>query len=145
MPFFTVVAYRPNANNYGNRTSSDFEIHHFENDEIQLLLERLNIYRRRDRDDAGDDYDSWEVHLLIDGYPEDYWLDGEVVHEKLFEEINNQSIDLWRKTIAEEETAKRKAEEAAKKLAEAKALVAAEEKEKRERAEFARLKEKYEK
>jgi hypothetical protein len=145
MTMYTVVAYRPNNNHYGDRTHSEFELNSFEEGETKRVAEQLNVYRKRDRDD-GNEYASWEVTLLVDGYEKDWWTGNEELdkaREELFDKIRVLAYELWDEALEEAHAAKLKAEEEAKRLADAQALVAAKEKEKRERAELARLKEKY--
>lgn len=143
---YTLVAYRPNAR-YGRdmydmeRSDSEIVFNVFENRED--LIQKIHDYRIASYN-HDHEYADWDTYVLINGRRDDDWTDEQVVSDKEFWEINEETDKLWtnwksgeaeRKSIADAEKAKQEA--ALKKANDTKVILA-------EKKLLQALKEKYE-
>lgn len=136
MTTFTIIAYMSSYSDRGDYLPSAIEINHFGNEEdaiteIECLLR--DQYRQRNTHC----YD-WDISLLVDGVPCGEYLgeDGYETYKRFNVEAQKRFL-LWRREEIEKEASKLREEQARK------ALLAAAETEKRERAMLEELQKKY--
>lgn len=136
MTTFTVIAYMSSFSDRGDYLPSDLSITHFDNEEdtisdIECLLR--DQYRQRNTQC----YD-WDITLLVDGVPcgEYPGVDGYEIYQHFNTEAQQRFL-LWRREEIEKDAYKLRVEQARK------ALLQANETEKRERAMLEELQKKY--
>jgi hypothetical protein len=150
MTHCTVIAYRENRlSDYGyDAHNSEHDIEVFETPEGAAE----SIARMRFNDETGksvphcDRFHEWEITLLIDGVPEDHWFDTDEErerHQTLIQEVRDlevEHLEKLRAKLKEEQRREREAKQLQKQREDAeKALRKA----KDEKAEYERLKAKF--
>lgn len=136
MTTFTVIAYMSSFSDRGDYLPSAIEISHFDNEE-DTITEIECILRDQYRQRNTQCYD-WDISLLVDGVPCGEYLgeDGYETYQRLSVEAQKRFL-IWRREEFERQASKERAEQALK------ALLIANETEKRERAMLEHLQKKY--
>lgn len=134
---FTLVAYMPSCNDRDDYLSSAIVINHFDNEE-DLILEIECLKRDEYRNRNVMNYGWGEITVLINGIPcgENFEEDGYETYQRLNSEAQSRFL-LWRREEIEKEASKKLEEQARK------ALLSANETEKKERALLEQLQKKY--
>lgn len=136
MTTFTIIAYMSSYSDRGDYLPSAIEINYVDNEEDAIAeIEYLLRDQYRQRNVSG--YD-WDISLLVDGIPCGEYLgqDGYETYQRLNEQAQKRFL-LWRREEIEKENKKILEEQARK------ALLTANETEKRERAMLEQLQKKY--
>lgn len=148
---YTVVSYRENRlSDYGyDAHNSDQDIEFFETPEAAAEA----IATMRFNDEIGqsvphcDRFHEWEITLLINGIPEEHWFDSEEAgdqHQLECDKINDLAKRHLETLRSEHEEKKQREREAKRRQRQKESAKKAEKKEKHERAEYERLKAKFE-
>lgn len=136
MTTFTVIAYMSSFSDRGDYLPSAINIIHVDNEE-DAISEIVSLLSDQYRQRNTRCYD-WDISLLVDGVPCGEYLgqDGYETYHRLSSEAQRRFL-LWRREEFERQVEKEKVEKASK------ALLQANETEKRERAMLEELQKKY--
>lgn len=136
MTTFTTVAYMSSYSDRGDYLPSDISITHFDNEE-DTIAEIESLLRDQYRQRNTNCY-NWDISLLVDGVPCGDYLgeDGYETYQHFNTEAQKRFL-LWRREEIEKENRKILEEQARK------ALLTANETEKKERAMLDHLQKKY--